>query len=444
MHDIDAQISKISGQANYMEHLQKITGNIMNVDMNMYHEKHSKMVSCDSNIKKVLAKILKEDEKIKPLHDHYVELSNTLDLANKTFYMHVKKSSKSKKVHPPREKISPGYQPSDLIKTPWFHEIKHMEKEVQKFLVEMFPQPTPPPLQEGQEPPPSPPPVDLEKKTYDDVAAEFALHPELIDIKTIYDVKITSKPIFELFKLLKRFTKIIINILMLPMYDVKATIQSHWNQIEKIFKSKAFQEANHIASPDDIVVILTQFIIAKYRATVTGNNKHYVRLFFDTVGNDSFADMDGARFLEIMDAIDLDKLDKTDNVYKFAVSAKTAMRKIANNEAITPDLFKEFDDIFNPKEEQKPDAATMAAQEKVNQVNDGADIFKSDEETEEPQQPTKPLEEESSSSDDEEATTEPKPSIEQNVEVKLDEQNEEHPKTENPPEAFTIEQPKTE
>ena len=369
MHDIDAQIAKISGQSNYMEHLQKITGNIMNVDMKMYHEKHSKIVSCDSNIRKVLAKILKEDDKITPVMNEYIKQSDLLDLEHKTFYMHVKKLSKSKKVHPPKEKISPGYQPSELIKTDWFHNVKIIEKAVQRFLVEVFPQP---PQPEGENKPT--PKIDYEKKTYEELEQEFTSHPELVDIKTILDVRITSKSLFELFKLLKRFTKIIINILMLPMYDVKATIQSHWAQIEKIFKSRAFQEANHIASPEDIVLILTQFIIAKYRATVTGNNKHYIRLFFDTVGNDSFADMDGARFLEIMDAIDLDKLDKSDSVYKFAMSAKTAMRKIANNEAITPDLLKEFDDIFNT-EPDKPDENMTAEQEKVNQVNDGADIF---------------------------------------------------------------------
>ena len=285
MHDIDAQISKISGQANYMEHLQKITGNLMNIDMTMYHEKHAKMVSCDNNIKKVLAKLLVEDEHIQPLQQRFNELSTALDLGNKTFYMHVKKSSKSKKEHKPREMITPGYKPSDLIKSDWFHEIKHMEKAVQKFLVEMFPAPSPPLDSEGKPTGPAPK-VDYEKKTYEELKAEFDAHPELLDIKTIYDVKVVNKSIFELFKLLKRFTKIIINILMLPMYDVKGTIESHWDQIEKIFKSKAFQEAN-IASAEDIVLILTQFIIAKYRATVTGNNKHYIRLFFDTVGNDT-------------------------------------------------------------------------------------------------------------------------------------------------------------
>ena len=402
MHDIDAQISKISGQADYMEHLQKITGNIMNVDMAMYHEKHTKIYNCDSNIKKVLAKLLKEDETIKPIHDQYIEQSEKLDIQNKTFYMHVKKSSKSKKVHPPREKISPGYQPSDLVKTDWFHTVKHMEKAVQKFLVEVFPAD---PDNEKK--------TEYEKKTYEELSAEFTAHPEMLDIKTILDVKVTSKAIFELFKLLKRFCKIIINILMLPMYDVKATIESHWDQIEKIFKSKALQSVNQstgntLASEEDIVLILTQFIIAKYRATVTGNNKHYIRLFFDTIGNDSLANMDGARFLEIMEAIDLDKLDKSDNVYKFASSAKIAMKKIANNEAITPDILKEFDEIFNGK--PKEDTTNSPEQQAANKVTEGADIF-----SDEPTTNEQPTNDTNTSEPTNEQPTIPVPSM--NVEV---------------------------
>lgn len=376
MHDIDAQISKISGQANYMEHLQKITGNLMNVDMKMYHEKHTKLVNCDTNIRKVLAKLLKEDEHIQPTFDQYEQLSTKLDLANKTFYMHVKKSSKSKKVHPPREKITPGYLPSELVKTEWFHLVKHMEKAVQKFLVEVFPAN-----------PDSEKKTEYEKKTYEELKSEFDAHPELLDIKTVLDIRVSSKAIFELLKLLKRFGKIVINILMLPMYDVKATIESHWDQIERIFKTQAFKDTG-VASSEDIVVILTQFIIAKYRATVTGNNKHYIRLFFDTVGNESLANMDGARFLEIMDAIDLDQLDKADNVYKFASSAKIAMKKIANNEAITPDILKEFDEIFNSP---TPTKAETEEQATANQMTDGADIFNDDAEK-------------NSSSDDEEET----------------------------------------
>ena len=337
----------------------------------MWHEKHTKISNCDTNIRKVLDKLLKEDPLVKPHVDEYEQLSSKLDIANKTFYMHVKKSSKSKKVHPPREKITPGYLPSELVKTEWFHTVKHMEKAVQKFLVEVFPAN---PDAEAK--------TEYEKKTYEELKAEFDAHPELMDIKTVLDVRVASKSIFELLKLLKRFCKIIINILMLPMYDVKGTIESHWDQIERIFKTQAFKDTG-IASSEDIVIILTQFIIAKYRATITGNNKHYVRLFFDSVGNESLANMDGARFLEIMDAIDLDQLDKSDNVYKFASSAKMAMKKIANNEAITPDILKEFDEIFNSK---APTKEETEAQEAANKATDGADIF--DETNEKPTQST--------------------------------------------------------
>lgn len=369
MHDIDAQISKISGQSNYMEYLQKITGNIMNVDMNMYHEKHTKIFNCDNNIRKVLERIHKEDESIASTLQSYTTQAESLDIEHKTFYLHIKKSTKSKKVHPPKEKISPGYQPSDLVKTDWFHTVKHIEKAVNKFLMEVFP--TNNNAQSTEEQQTKPKNVDLEKKTYEELEQEFNEHPELVDIKTILDVKIISKSLFTSFMLLKRFCKIIINILLLPMYDVRKTIESHWDQINKIFKTKAFQ-STQLTTPEDVISILHQFIIAKYRATVTGNNKHYVRLFFDTVGNDSISNMDGARFLEIMDSIDLDKLDKEDQVYKFASAAKTTMQKIAHNEAITPDLLAEFDSIFANKDE----TSTPTETEKIAQTTTvGADIF---------------------------------------------------------------------
>lgn len=381
MHDIDAQISKISGQSNYMDYLQKVTGNILNVDMNLWHEKHTKIYNCDNNIRKVLERIQREDDSITPIVHQYMTVAIPLDIEHKAFYMHAKKSSKSKKVRPPREKISPGYQPSDLVKTEWFKQIKHIEKAVNKFLVEVFPKPQEPQQAAADKQPTSnvagstnAAAVDIEKHTYDELQAEFDAHPELIDIKTIFDVKITNKNLYNNFLMLKRFCRIIINILLMPMYDVRQTIESHWEQIDKIFKSKAFQ-TTQIASTADIVDILQQFIIAKYRATVTGNNKHYVRLFFDAVGNDSISNMDGARFLEIMDAIDLDKLDKDDKVYKFANAAKSTMQKIANNEAVTPELLQEFDAMFTPDDtpnDSPTEADTMAVT-----ASAGADIFNS-------------------------------------------------------------------
>lgn len=333
MHDIDAQISKISGQQNYMEQLQKITGNIEHIDMNMYHEKHIKIVNCDSNIKILLNKIRTETDAIDSYKVPYEKESDLLNIRDKTFGFKEKKKTDK----PLQEIVMPGYKPMDLVKTEWFKLVKHMEKDINKFLIEIFPM-----NEQSKETYDK----EISTKTFADLEKEYAKHPELTDIKTALDCKVNSPIIFTSLLLMKRYCKIIINILLVPMYDVKKTINSHWSQIDRIFKTKAFQQTQ-IASPTDIVNILNQFIIAKYRATITGNNKHYVKLFLNTIGNENISNMDGARFMEIMDAIDLDKLNKKDKVYKFALSAKTAMQKIAANENITPDILKEFDTMFD-------------------------------------------------------------------------------------------------
>ena len=385
MHDIEAQISRISGQQNYMEQLQKITGNIEFVDMDMYHDKHNKLVNCDSNIKKVLRKMLEDTDSIDTIKSLYDKESNTLNLKDNTFGLYVKKSKKSKKQKKPREIINNGYRPIDLVKTEWFKLIKRMEKDIHKFLIEVFPDTSQNTnVNDGSNTDSLPnvqlnnkSKLDVESKTFADLEHEYKLHPELLDIKTALDCKINTNKLFTSIIMIKKFAKIIINILLTPMYDVKKTIHSHWSEINRIFKTKAFQQTK-LTSPDDIIEILYQFIIAKYRATITGNNKHYVKLFLDTVGNENVSNMDGARFVEIMDAIDLDKLNKKDKVYQFALGAKSIMQRIVNNENITPNILKEFDNMFNDEDvnsNENSDATNKTNNDLIKSYNEHADIF---------------------------------------------------------------------
>ena len=388
MHDIEAQISRISGQQNYMEQLQKITGNIEFVDMDMYHDKHNKLVNCDSNIKKVLRKMLEDTDNIDTIKTLYDKESNALNLKDNTFGLYVKKSKKSKKQKKPREIINNGYRPIDLVKTEWFKIIKRMEKDIHKFLIEVFPDTSQNTnVNDGSNTDSLPnvqlnnkSKLDVESKTFADLEHEYKLHPELLDIKTALDCKINTNKLFTSIIMIKKFAKIIINILLTPMYDVKKTIHSHWSEINRIFKTKAFQQTK-LTSPDDIIEILYQFIIAKYRATITGNNKHYVKLFLDTVGNENVSNMDGARFVEIMDAIDLDKLNKKDKVYQFALGAKSIMQRIVNNENITPNILKEFDNMFNDENDEdvnsneNSDATNKTNNDLIQSYNEHADIF---------------------------------------------------------------------
>jgi hypothetical protein len=57
--------------------------------------------------------------------------------------------------------------------------------------------------------------------------------------------------------------------------------------------------------------------------------------------------MDGARFMEIMDSIDMSAFSKDDKVYQFATNAKTIMQKIANNETLTPKMLEEITQMMD-------------------------------------------------------------------------------------------------
>ena len=361
MHDIDAQISRISGQQNYMESLQQITGNIMTVDMTIYKEHHRKIKACDFNINVLLKRLSAkepENQTIKSLQEQYYNQSTTLNIADGVFIMHTKKSKKSPNPPKTKEIIAPGHLPSELIKTEWFKTVKRIEKTVNKFFNTIYTADVKP-----------------SDRQWVKIEEDYKTHPELLDIRTCYDCKLDTEEVFKSFQQLQKCAIVIINNLLIPMYNVHDTIIKHWDKIARVFKNKAFQSLDRMSvanggggiGMDDIVLMLEQFIIAKYRATVTGNNKHYVRLFLNVLGNDSVSNIDGARFMEIMDSIDLEKLDKNENVYKFAMAAKSAMSKIVNQENINAEeMIDEMNHIFdvsNECENEQQTEETMNAEE---------------------------------------------------------------------------------
>ncbi len=336
MHDIDAQISKISGQQNYMESLQQITGNIMTVDMTMYKEKVRKISAADFNMNVLLKRLVDSDtanHTILEVQADYLAKSTAINIKDGVFVM------KQRKNKEPKEVIAPMHLPSELVKSEWFKSVKHIEKEINKSLNKIFTENVKP-----------------SDRKWETVQANHSAHPELVELETVYDVKLENEDIFKWFTQLQKCANVIINNLMIPMYNVRATIEKHWDKIGNIFKTKAFsridqmsqQAGNGSIGLNDIMTMLEQFIIAKYRATVTGNNKHYAKLFLSAIGNEDVSSMDGARFLEIMDTIDLDKLDKNETVYKFAVAAKSTMKKIVNNENFNAEeMIQEMNQLFN-------------------------------------------------------------------------------------------------
>jgi hypothetical protein len=337
MHDIDAHIARITGQSNYMESLKKVTGDIMSINKEKYQTELKKISAYEFVINENFKKITSKTNVSLAIMQEFIKQSQAVDIKNSVYVWKIRKSKK--KPQEPKEKLMKT--PVDLIKTEWFKTIKTIEKGVHKFNIEL-----------GKSVPQN------ENLEYKHVEKAFADDPTFVELFTIFDVKITSKDLFTWFTQIHEACKNIIDILLSPMYDVLKTINSNWKVIEKIFDNKIIDKLNQNEvnfKPEDIVTMLHKFVIAKYRATITGNNKHYVRLFLDTVGNENVSNMDGARFLEIMESIDLEKLNKRDKVYKFAVGAKTLLEDMIKNNSddINPELIAKFENIFNEKDEEE-------------------------------------------------------------------------------------------
>ena len=357
MDDLDAQINRLSGQTNYMEKLQQLTGNIYTIDRDMYKTAIKKISAAAFNIGFLLTKLknLQSNETVLKLLGKYTKLEAEMDLKNSVFVMVQKKSSK--KVHPPKEKIAHDRTPPDLIKSEWFTCIKSIERAIYKFICSFTTS--------------SPRTAKYVYPEYSVLEKHFTEEPTQLELKTVFDIKVNSGEIYNTITKLHEMAYIIIDQLMTPMYNVRQTIESHWGQIAQIFTQKALQNHEIFGDKNMVIDVLHKFIIAKYRAEITGNKKHYVKLFMSTVDEGTMAEMDSARFIEIMDSIDLEKLNKKEKVYKFAMAAKSTMKALSENENINvEEVIEKLNNLFESDDEAEKEEITEADKEVMEQVDE--------------------------------------------------------------------------
>lgn len=340
MHDIDAKIAQISGQQDYMAQLQKVTGDITQINKDMFKAAIERCSKCDSNLEIIADRFINTkllDAQSLEMFTEFKNLRKQYDIANKTFIMETRKSKKSNK--PPREIIDSKHRPIEIVASPWFKQVRSIEEVSRKYLDLI--------LGTGQ--------YDSDDIKVEQFHNAFKENPDLETISIFCGI--TIKPdddkLLASIALSNRFARIIINTMMEPMYDVKKTIIKNYHIINKVFKATS-QRIDGINSTEDVINILHKFICAKYRVMLTGNNEHYIKLFSSLVDDANSVDMDGAKFLNIMDSLNLEQLDKNNNTYKFAVGAKDIINKIIRNEELdAEEIVERINDILNPKEEPK-------------------------------------------------------------------------------------------
>ena len=364
MRDIDSMISNISGHSDYMSQLKTVIGNINTVELEIYRERINNLCGYEEDYRKELARIKKindENEQSSEFNDAYYiyknisDIYNIKELAIEKFTKKISKKSKKNKTPKERERIRVGYFPKDIVKTEWWKNVKLFEKKANKLLETLQ--------------------FDSEKtitENWEIANGILSADVNSREINSYLGIKVENMEMLMILYHLKTLGSNIIDQILLPFYDYQKTIEKNWYIVEKIFKQQSIKDKiGENITPEMIMRMLGNFVVAKYRSDLTGSQKYYMRLFAEMMDDKDLATADGARFLEIMDAIDTDKLDKKQNAYKFAEAAKAVMHKLADkkDKSNTEDLINEIKDVLE-KTMGNPDEKVEEVPPEINENTD--------------------------------------------------------------------------
>ena len=341
MHDFDNVINSVSGQTNYMNSLTKIIGNIQHIDLDIYKSAKDTVVRQERLLKGLIDKFPSEslnNTELRTKFNEYLKESASMDIENKSVIWYKrkagKKASQKKKDKPAREKVSDEYIPSRLVKSKWFQSIKHLERSARKLLGVLE--------------------FDKDKsmdENWSVIDKRFIEDPNQRDIHSWHDYKLNGKDDLVKMIIFKDTCVKLMEPLLLPMYDHRGTIAKNWHLVANVFN------ANAEMTPALVQDVLAKFTVARYRCEIFGTTKYYMKLFGEvlnspTVMNEN-GDLDGSKFMDVIDSIDLDKFDKSANTYKFITAATPIMRKLVDpncNESME-DILKEINEAIRPKED---------------------------------------------------------------------------------------------
>ena len=352
MNNTDSFIKNITGSNNYIKELEKVCGNMETINKDWFVNQNNENIVDDELIRKTLLTTLGKDvDEVR----QYFALSMKTCFVN-PFRTVIKKSHKTKS-RKTKTEIRDDLKPKVFIKSDYFKLLKRLEKQTNN-LIESF-------GRDGDK-------LDNILKT----------QPDLIDVKTFYGYKIKQPTDIKPVVVIHDCAHNIISRYMLPMYDIKNTMNKNWGMLAPLFKNSGNLSVGEFElNQHDIKDMLYLFMVAKYRCTITENNKYYVKLFMNIINNNGtmeeeteFGKMDPARFLELLDTINLEAIDKKQKVYKFAEQSKSIIKRIINKQDgdNMEDIMKDILNMVN--DNQTPGAASLA-ESTVEETLENTDIL---------------------------------------------------------------------
>ena len=349
MHDTDTIIQNITGSKDYVKELEKVTGNIETIDKVWFRDINNANENDDREIRKILNRISSKCENFILTKEFFAE---SIKINYPNAIVHQKKKNGKTRVY-----IDDMFKPRNFIKTSYFKLLKKIEKSCNN-LIEAY------------------------GKTEEKLQNVLKTQPDLPDVKNFFGYKLMSQQDINQILNIKIFASSIIDRYMKPLYDMRKTMDKNWHLLNSLFKkSQELSIEGYKVTQQEIKDMLYLFMIAKYRCTITDNNKYYLKLFMSIVNskdgetNDNdinqstLGKMDAARFLELLDTIDLDSISKKNSVYKFATQSKSIIRRIVNKKEgeSMEDIMADMKNIMKEAEGENQD--TKANDDKANDIN---------------------------------------------------------------------------
>lgn len=346
---LEKSITSLCGPE-YMDQLSQVTGDVNFIDLDLYKSVVDMICKCNLNLLILLDRIKrlhpKDCKEIDLILKHFDEQVKLMDFEHKAVV--------PKPRNPKVMDVANAYIPRNLISTPWFNDIRLMEKNVYNFINSTF--------------------LSTEHLTKTDVKRQEISHtytweafskilsdnPTISSSYRIFGISIAeNQETYDYFMKIQHNANQIINALMRPMYDVEGKIEKNWDKkLSKIFKTveeKVIPGKKQEMDKEFVIKLLVQFVCAKYRSDITGNPKYFSQMLRG--GDDAMmSKINGSRFLDIMDMINTDQMDPSSRGKKFTDAAKTIMQKIVKSgDTADTKIIMEVEAILKDTTEENPD-----------------------------------------------------------------------------------------
>ena len=345
---LEKSITNLCGPQ-YMDQLSQITGQIETIDLEVYKQAVDVIDKCNCNTLILLDRISRiqlerksDITELRSVFKHFDEQVKLMDFTHKAVVPKVR--------NPSTLEVPAAYMPKMLLLSPWFADVRLLEKSIYKFIDQTF--------ISGAH-------LSKMDKKRKEISSEYswehysqvlAENPPLRGLGRVFNIDLGSdQQTYDYFMKIQHFTNQIINVIMRPMYDVQNRIEKSWDKkLSKIFKSMAGQEMNK----EFVIKLLVQFINAKYRSDITGNPKYFTQMLKG--GDDAtMGSVNGSRFLDVMDMINTEQMEPSSKGKRFTEAAKTIMHKLVKaGDTVDTKLIMEVEAIM--KDNDMTDALEMS------------------------------------------------------------------------------------